>query len=47
MDVPSAGKENFKNLLTCIGGMEPVGEDFTDQSWKNLKVNYQGKPRLW
>ena len=34
---PSAGKENFKNLLTCIGGMVPVGEDFTDQSWEKFK----------
>lgn len=34
---PSGGKENFKSLLTCIGGMKPCGEDFSDQSWEKFK----------
>ncbi|MDA8806942.1 DUF58 domain-containing protein [Candidatus Chordibacter forsetii] len=34
---PSGGKESFKSLLACIGGMSPSGLDVGDPAWDKFK----------
>ena len=40
---PSGGNENFKNILTCIGGMQPSGSDFGTEVWEKFKSKLPGQ----